>query len=81
MPKDRPACEIEPTRPIASSSRILPGPIERLDSKSTRNVNLGMLTMRLRLVAATIHRRARLAPKKWGRRRAFPASLQREKLG
>src|SRR5215213_6845260 len=45
MPKLRPACEIEPVRSIASSRRILPGPMDRPGPKSTRRVNLVPLTM------------------------------------
>src|SRR6185312_232057 len=44
MPSARPACEIEPVRSTASSRRILPGPIDRLDPKSTRNVSLVSFT-------------------------------------
>src|SRR5580693_6478415 len=45
MRRFRPACEIEPVRPISSSRRIFPGPTEPLEPKSTRNVNLVSLTM------------------------------------
>src|ERR1700683_1089309 len=40
MPSARPAREIEPVLPIASSSRILPGPSARSAPKSTRTVSL-----------------------------------------
>jgi len=49
------ACEIEPVRATASSRRILPGPIDPLDPKSTRKVNLVSLTIRLRWNGATLH--------------------------
>jgi hypothetical protein len=45
MPRVRPACEIEPVRLIASSRRILPGPMDRPGPKSTRKVSLVPLTM------------------------------------
>ena len=40
MPSERPACEIEPVSPIASSSLTLPGPSARSGPKSTRTVSL-----------------------------------------
>src|SRR5262245_25996385 len=39
MSSERPACEIEPVRPTASSNLILPGPKARSEPKSTRTVS------------------------------------------
>src|SRR5690349_7175599 len=44
MPSDRPALEIEPLSPTASSRRILPGPTDRRAPKSIRRVSLVSLT-------------------------------------
>src|SRR5580658_1455702 len=47
MPSARPAREIEPVLPIASSSRILPGPSARSAPKSTRTVSRTLLIVHL----------------------------------
>src|ERR1700761_3881037 len=59
MPISRAACEIEPVRPIASSSSILPMPMEHRGEKSTRKRILISLT---RFMADPAGCRRRLTP-------------------
>src|SRR5579863_8929772 len=72
MPRLRPACEIEPPRPISSSRRILPGPIDRLEPKSTRKVSLVLFT-----AASVCRKRRRYDTTAGGAAKAHAGSLLR----